>query len=265
LHTLETILLLPINFISKTPSHYQANHSRPSIPTTSRKMAFFPRSFYNNSASSNDTSFTPLFRLLDDFDSYSRQSGSGHGRRLSVPSWQPKFDIRETGQAYELHGELPGMVKENVNIEFTDPQTMVVRGKTERTYTAGSSPGDQPQDIQDTSASENITEKSESTNERRNSHQATVEDEANASQTGWEDVSGKSDENQQIAKSATKLATADRAKYWLTERSIGEFSRSFSFPARIEQEGVSASLKDGILTVVVPKAKKHETRRVSIN
>ena len=57
----------------------------------------------------------------------------------------------------------------------------------------------------------------------------------------------------------------DTAKYWLTERSVGEFSRSFNFPTRVEQDLVSASFKDGILTVVVPKAKKHETRRIAVN
>lgn len=217
-------------------------------------MAFFPRSLYNNTADTS-SSFHPLFRLLDDFDNYSRH-GQGKRNGPGLPTWQPKFDIRETADAYELHGELPGMVKENVNIEFTDPQTMHIRGRVERTYTAGTAPhGGHLEDGNTRSA---VTEGGEE-HQRRNSHQATVEDENAA----------KNSEHQQVTSTNTdgssKKQSADKAKYWLTERSIGEFSRSFSFPTRVEQEGVSANLKDGILSVTVPKAKKHEARRIAIN
>ena len=93
-------------------------------------MAFFPRNFYNP-----DASFAPLFRLLDEFDAYSRPTnGTGAQRRSALPIWQPKFDVRETGDRYELHGELPGVSKDQVQIEFTEPQTMVVRGRVERSY-----------------------------------------------------------------------------------------------------------------------------------
>ncbi|KAM6505275.1 hypothetical protein FSOLCH5_014506 [Fusarium solani] len=170
-------------------------------------MAFFPRSLYES-----DVSFAPLFRLLDDFDNYSRQGMSG--RRPSMPTWQPKFDIRETGEAYELHGELPGISKENVHIEFTGPQTMLIRGKTERTYTAGTPPcSPSPHD------------------------------------TGTE---------------ATEKEKP-KAKFWLSERSVGEFSRSFNFPTPVDQASVTASFKDGILNIVAPKAKKQESRRIAIS
>lgn len=211
-----------------------------------RTMAFFPRNFYNTA---NDTSFHPLFRLLDDFDNYSRQSGNDtQGRRSGLQHWQPKFDVRETGEAYELHGELPGMNKENVHIEFTEPQTMLVRGKVERTYTAGTPPSGA---IEGNNSAGAITE-GES---RNNSHKAKVEDEAEA----------QAHESGEVVKKDEHKKPADKAKYWLTERSVGEFSRSFNFPTRVDQEAVSASFKDGILSVIVPKAKKHETRRITVN
>ncbi|PHH90930.1 hypothetical protein CDD83_2229 [Cordyceps sp. RAO-2017] len=212
-------------------------------------MAFFPRNFYQP-----ESSFTPLFRLLDDFDHYSRQSGDPHqqGRRTGLPSWQPKFDIRETGDNYELHGELPGMNKDNVHIEFADPQTMHIRGRVERSYSAGTPP--HAGQVEDAPARPAITEGEAAA---KNSHQASVEDE-----------DGDGSENQAVVDKAEPhqpQKPADKAKYWLTERSIGEFSRSFNFPGRIDQDGVSASFKDGILHIVVPKAKKHESRRIAIN
>jgi HSP20 family molecular chaperone IbpA len=54
-------------------------------------------------------------------------------------------------------------------------------------------------------------------------------------------------------------------KYWVQERSIGEFARTFSFPSRVDQDAVSANLNNGVLSLVIPKAKKHEARRIAIN
>jgi HSP20 family molecular chaperone IbpA len=234
-------------------------------PSTNQthKMAFFPRNFYNNTT--NDTSFTPLFRLLDDFDTYSRQGDCGsQGRRSGLTHWQPKFDVRETGEAYELHGELPGVSKDNVQIEFTEPQTMLVRGKAERTYTAGTPPTAAIEAKSTPAAS--VTEDGErSRKNSTHSHKATVEDEAESQshESGFEEiVAAKKPEEQQQQQ---PKKPADKAKYWLTERSIGEFSRSFNFPSRVDQDTVSATFKDGILTVVVPKAKKHEARRIAVN
>lgn len=214
-------------------------------------MAFFPRSFYHNHHNS-DASFTPLFRLLDDFDNYSRQ-GSSPGRRLGVPTWQPKFDIRETADTYELHGEFPGLEKDDLHIEFTDPQTMQIRGKVERTYTAGTPPAGH---LEGNNTGGAITEGGEE--HQQNTHKATVEDEAEAKAEANE-------LGQQAQDQSVEGPVVDKAKYWLTERSIGEFARSFSFPTRVEQDGVSANLKDGVLAVTVPKAKKHESRRIAVN
>ncbi|KAL7936120.1 sHSP family [Trichoderma chlorosporum] len=214
-------------------------------------MAFFQRNFYTP-----ETSFTPLFRLLEDFDNYSRQGNDNQrATRRTVAQWQPKFDVRETGEAYELHGELPGMNKQDVNIEFTDPQSIVIRGKVERTYTAGTPPAGA---LEGSSMSGAITESGE--NERPKSpHQATVEDE-------HEDGTTTATNEGEVVKAASpQKQPADSARYWLTERSIGEFSRTFNFPSRVNQDGVTASFTDGILNVVVPKAAKHEPRRITVS
>lgn len=213
-------------------------------------MAFFQRNFYTP-----ETSFTPLFRLLEDFDNYSRQGNDNqHATRRTIAHWQPKFDVRETGEAYELHGELPGMNKQDVHIEFTDPQSIHIRGKVERTYTAGTPPAGA---LDDASVSGAITESGE--DERPKSpYQATVQDEPEDGTTT------SATEGEVVKASSPKQQPIDSAKYWLTERSIGEFSRTFNFPTRINQDGVTASFKDGILNVVVPKAAKHEPRKIAV-
>ncbi|OAA49406.1 heat shock protein 30 [Metarhizium rileyi] len=222
-------------------------------------MAFFPRTFYNN----QDRSFTPLFRLLDDFDSYSRQDNSKSSRQCSPRQWQPKFDVRETSAAYELHGELPGVSKDNVSIEFSEPQILVIRGKAERSYIAGTPPAGQ---VEDTTMSGGLPEAEE---KPKNTRKATVEDEededwSNASHSRPETPASTAVEVEKQSE-PEESKPADKAKYWLAERSVGEFSRSFNFPNRVDQDGVTASFRDGILSVVVPKAKKHESRRIAID
>jgi len=243
----------PCRSISNNIKHITSKTS----PTQTGTMVFFPRSFYNNAEAA---SFTPLFRLLDDFDSYSRQASkqtSSASRKPCLPSFQPKFDVRETANAYELHGELPGVAKENVHIEFNDPQTLTVHGTAERSYNSN-----EPEAAAEPEAVEPAPE---APADDRASHQASVadEDDAEAQENGWQEVAAKEPEQQPEAAPAPQKP-ADTAKYWLTERSIGEFARSFNFPTRVEQEEVTASFDNGILTVVVPKAKKHEARRIAI-
>ncbi|MEM8532352.1 MAG: Hsp20/alpha crystallin family protein [Chloroflexota bacterium] len=49
------------------------------------------------------------------------------------------------------------------------------------------------------------------------------------------------------------------------EQRSGTFSRAIQFPASVNTEGIEANLKDGILTIVVPKSETARTKRISIN
>ncbi|KAH8788746.1 HSP20-like chaperone [Diaporthe sp. PMI_573] len=225
--------------------------------TTTAKMSFFPRSYF-----APESSFTPLFRLLDDYDNYSRevtQQGQGQGqgqrqtgrRAASLPAFTPKFDVKELENSYELHGELPGIEKNNVNIEFTDDSTIVISGRVERHYTSGTPPNEDGS-VQMSGA---ITEGDK---EHNNSHKATVEDEdaERAKQQGTSTEVTKTNKQQEVSR------PADR--FWVSERSVGSFHRTFSFPSRIDQEHVTANLNNGVLSITVPKIKKQEGRRIAI-
>lgn len=124
------------------------------------------------------------------------------------------------------------MDKKEVQIEFTEPQTLVIRGKSERTYTSGNPPA---------GFVEGLTMRGAIKGDG---------DEHNKSQPQQSEKGDKHD---------------DKTKYWLSERSIGEFSRTFAFPSHVDQDSVSASFQDGILSIVVPKVKKYESRRVHID
>jgi HSP20 family protein len=54
-------------------------------------------------------------------------------------------------------------------------------------------------------------------------------------------------------------------QYHRVERGHGRFSRAFVLPEPIDIEGVTADLKNGLLTVTIPKAGGHGARRIDIS
>lgn len=232
-----------------TKTLYRLSTFKPT--TTSNKMAFFPR--YHTEAS-----FTPLFRLLDDFDSYARQGQNVRNSRPAI-AFQPKFDVRELENHFELHGELAGLNKENVHIEFTDPHTLRIHGRVERNYDSSPSP---TAPVEEAQTNAEVDDNKSTTSSR--SHQATVEDEDAEWTDGAEAPQTEVQKQPPQQPEPEKKQAAPRAKFWCTERSIGEFSRTFNFPGQVQQDAVSASLNNGILTIAIPKAPKHEARRIAI-
>lgn len=57
----------------------------------------------------------------------------------------------------------------------------------------------------------------------------------------------------------------DAAKYHRREREAGKFSRAIALPGEIESGRVEASLVNGILNIVVPKAPKTRPRQITVN
>jgi HSP20 family molecular chaperone IbpA len=155
--------------------------------------------------------FAPLFRLLDDYDVHraSRETPSSR-------TFNPRFDVRESEDSYHLDGELPGIAQKDINIEFTDSHTLVVKGRTEREYHS------EPQE-------------------------------------------GASNDDTTVAKTSDQTETSKPShRFWASERTVGEFQRTFTFPGRINQDNVKASLKNGILSIVIPKSTASATKKITI-
>ncbi|KAK2758253.1 hypothetical protein FQN54_004098 [Arachnomyces sp. PD_36] len=188
-------------------------------------MSLFPRfsshPYHSHTHTHPSSELNPLLRLLNDYDFPTLSTATPN-----LPSFSPKFDVRETGDAYHLDGELPGIAQNEINIEFTDPQTMVVKGRVEREYSEGDKPETKKARVEDESE----------------------EQEAGAGEKGKEVSRGGE-------KRVMKAEEGERHSYWVSERSVGEFHRTFSFPSRVDSEGVKAKLKNGILSVTVPKVR----------
>ena len=50
-----------------------------------------------------------------------------------------------------------------------------------------------------------------------------------------------------------------------TEYNIGHYVRSFQISSKIEQSEISAELKDGVMTLVLPKAEKAKPRKIKVS
>ena len=53
-------------------------------------------------------------------------------------------------------------------------------------------------------------------------------------------------------------------QYFALERSHGSFTRSFALPDNVDPEGIRAELKNGILTLQIPKKPEAQPRKIAI-
>jgi HSP20 family protein len=56
----------------------------------------------------------------------------------------------------------------------------------------------------------------------------------------------------------------DKDGYHRIERTYGKFSRSFTLPDTIDGDKISATLKDGILTVLLPKRAASQPKKITV-
>ena len=61
-----------------------------------------------------------------------------------------------------------------------------------------------------------------------------------------------------------KSQTSNGEKAERTERYIGRFRRSVTLPTRVHADKISASYRDGILTVTLPKAEEAKPKQIEV-
>jgi len=61
-----------------------------------------------------------------------------------------------------------------------------------------------------------------------------------------------------------KSSSSNGEKAERTERYVGSFRRTISLPVRVDPSKVSASYRDGLLTVTLPKAEEAKPKRITV-
>jgi len=139
--------------------------------------------------------FSGKFRFFQDDDT----KWYAPWRQLDIPGsgLNIRADIQDTGNAYIVTCDIPGMDKDQINITFSD-NVLTIEGNKET-----------------------LIEKQD-----------------------------------------------DRGNILRQERSYGSFSRTFVLPGQIKQDQIKSTYKDGVLTIILPKAeptKKPKPRKIPID
>ncbi|KAE8376844.1 HSP20-like chaperone [Aspergillus bertholletiae] len=189
--------------------------------------------------------FAPLLHLLDGYGVH--RAYRPKQRTTPARSFTPRFDVYETRNNYHLDGDLPDVNKNSLDIEFTDRHTLVIKGRAERNYNDGTSNTNEQGEVLNNTSSINPL-------------QPTVEDEDEEASDAVSSSSSTKSSEQVATQEQTKL----HHKYWITERPVGEFYRAFTFPTRVDQDTVKATLKDGVLSVIVPKEPAPTLKKIRV-
>ncbi len=70
--------------------------------------------------------------------------------------------------------------------------------------------------------------------------------------------------NELTIKGTRKPREGDDVSYHRRERGTGEFARIVALPVEVNADKVQASLKDGVLTITLPKADEAKPKKISV-
>jgi len=217
------------NITNPTPSTSKLPKQAETRTRNDTQMAFFSPFL---PVSRNDT----FWDVFDDYPFLNVQTPSGRtgGERQSN-----RANVTETETDYRVEIEVPGYQKNQINIEYgNEGRSLIIAGRRESSF---------EQNPDEESGGKNVTVEE-------------VPEEGEETSAG----KGESAAVAETKKDTTVGAPAPATKVWVRERTVGSFTRSFSLPAGLDLNKATAALDHGVLTVVIPKAAKHQPKRINI-
>ena len=188
---------------------------------------------HNGRVSRANGTWTPFslasaFAGWDPFEEVSKAFAQPVTTGAERTGFAPAFDIKETKEAFEFRADVPGVRQTDLEIELTGNRLTI----------AGHRDDDRSQPAATNDSPDNSAEAREVTTDKG--------------------------ENQSDKPVVVESPDAT-ARYFTWERRHGAFKRVFTLPNGISGEAVKADLKDGVLTLVVPKTPEHQPRQIPVN
>lgn len=210
-----------------------------------------------------DRDFNPIVNYIDEFDRH-----FSHRHRF-VNCYIPRFDLEEDAHFYYLYGDIPGARVEDISIEASDNHTLVIEGQTLRagppqSQSQGQSQGQQ-YPAQEPQGSPGEGEEP--------FVKVNVDDHSPPAPTTHTEIAPPQNPDAITAAPSHPHHNRHPSAYpppptspggnriLLSERLVGSFHRTFGFPSAIQEEGIKASMENGVLCLVVPKREKQEVKR----
>jgi len=185
------------------------------------------------------------------------------GGIFDIPTFEPlrlasrsiPMDLKESKSQYELVAELPGVNKKDINIEVKDDRTLIITGKMGHdeggpegeTVTAyedqaqgrGQGPYDASSDVQ-------------------------IDESDGVIPSGAEKMQ-RDKASQSMKLSVSKAEESDVERYWNSERILASFQRSITFPSPFQTDKIEARLKNGLLSVLLPKIPEKKGIQINVS
>jgi HSP20 family molecular chaperone IbpA len=234
------------------------------------------RSDFLSTLRSSDHGFIAGLRFLDDYAKHIYERGR---HQQTYHRFVPLFDLEQREDTYELYGELPGFLREDVIIEAYDDHNLQVSGSISRltpqppssSESKGSKDAlDSTSKTQDQKAPKEVSNGEEPRPAQEPASRAKVPppklDPPEATTTSQErylnarfgDVLNPHAEfvhEQDGAEDSPEATGAvPKVRYLISERHPSAFHRAFHFPTPIKKGEVTATMQDGILHVTAPRA-----------
>lgn len=214
---------------------------------------------YGTARGGVDRNFSPVINFLDEFDRHF----SHHHRFMNC--YIPRFDLEEDAQFYYLYGEVPGARTEDINVEAHDDHTLVISGTTRHPgsihspaheYVKVDVPGIHNGEYFENDGAYAGKAAVGRYQDPYESTPSTTQPEASTAEIS-NPAPARPEERQH---SQRREHSEDRQpphplqrRTLLSERLVGDFSRTFAFPTPIDEGATRASVENGLLCLIVPK------------
>lgn len=190
------------------------------------------------------TQFRTLRDELDEFFSPLFESVPSYGTG-QLRTFIPLVDVREDEQNVTVTAELPGVDKQDVDIQI-DGEVLTIRGERREEHTFSSHPQAGGQGQQGQAASQGQQGQGQQTQVQPTSRGQSAATSSRAAASGRIEASGRGD------------------NWWRREISYGAFVRRITLPCEVDPSKTEAGMQNGVLTIQMGKASGSRSKSIKI-